>query len=342
MALTVPEEAGAVTEPEAPIEATAIAIEPETEMIATPQEAISEGAADIDDDMALTVPEEAGAVMAEPAIAEEATAATIEPETLLAASIESSETKELTTQDPYEGGYESIAFGQSAEVTGDPASGEVYDGEISGYTHESDAGTVDLTGFEAEDEIADMPEMISPTPLEESLVSRSEEAVTDSDDRVSERHTEALEMPADPAKIDAREASGQDALRVDELGDLVFEPMHSVDYFASQGIEIGEEAKTEALVKPLRSFTGWIRSMKQIQPAKQKQMLDEQSEHIIRAKAEFSNETEIVLTEAMALVYEKQGMVKKALDILEKLSLLDPAKKDIFAAKIQELKGKSI
>ena len=328
MALIIPDEA---------------AIEPETEWIATPQEEISEGAADNDDDMALTVPEAAGAVT-EPEAPAETTSIAIEPETLLAASIESSETTELTTQDPYEGGYESIAFEQSTEAICDPLSGGTNDGEISGYTHEPDAGTVDLTGFEAEDEFADMPEMTthSPTPREESLLSRTEEAVTGDDDSVSERHTEALEMPADLAKTDAREASGQDALKVDELGDLVFEPMHSVDYFASQGIGLGEEAKSEALVKPLRSFTGWIRSMKQIQPAKQKQMLDEQSEHIIRSKAEFSNETEIVLTEAMALVYEKQGMVKKALDILEKLSLLDPAKKDIFAAKIQELKGKSI
>ena len=334
-----------VTEPDATEQIVEAAIEPEAEWATPPQEGISDDAADNDDDLALPLTDGAAAIVTEPDATEQIVETAIEPESEFTESIKPPETKELTAQDdPYEGGYESIAFEQSTEAICDPLSGGTNDGETSGYTHESDAGTIDLTGFEAEDEFADLPEIITRirTPHEESLNSRSEEAVTASDDDVSEQHTEPLEMSANLNHTDAGEAMGHEPPRTEGLEDLIFEPMHSIDYFASQGIELGEEATSEALVRPLRSFTGWIRSMKQIQPAKQKQMLDEQSEQIIRSKAEYSNETEVVLTESMALVYEKQGMVKKALDILEKLSLLDPAKKDIFAAKIQELKGKSI
>ena len=337
--------AAIVTEPDAAEQIVEAAIEPEAEWATPQQEVISEGAAENDDDLVLPLTDGAADIVTEPDATEQIVETAIEPESEFTESIKPPETKELTAQDdPYEGGYESIAFEQSTEAICDPLSGGTNDGETSGYTHESDAGTIDLTGFEAEDEFADLPEIITRirTPHEESLNSRSEEAVTASDDDVSEQHTEPLEMSANLNHTDAGEAMGHEPPRTEGLEDLIFEPMHSIDYFASQGIELGEEATSEALVRPLRSFTGWIRSMKQIQPAKQKQMLDEQSEQIIRSKAEYSNETEVVLTESMALVYEKQGMVKKALDILEKLSLLDPAKKDIFAAKIQELKGKSI
>lgn len=334
-----------VIEPTAPEEIVEAAIEPGTEWATPEQELISEGAADNDDDMALPLADDTAVIVTESAAPVEIMEAAIEPETGLTETIGSPETKESASEDdPYEAGYESIVFGQSTDAIGDDASGGVNDGEISGYTHESDAGTVDLTGFEAEDEYADLPEIITRihTPHEEPLITRSEEAVTASVDDASQQHTEPLEMSPEVENTDAGKATGHVTTSAEGLGDLIFEPMHSIDYFASQGIELKEEASSEALVKPLRSFTGWIRSMKQIQPAKQKQLLDEQSEQIIRSKAESSNETEVVLTEAMALVYEKQGLVKKALDILEKLSLLDPAKKDIFAAKIQELKGKSI
>jgi hypothetical protein len=44
------------------------------------------------------------------------------------------------------------------------------------------------------------------------------------------------------------------------------------------------------------------------------------------------------VTEAMAEVWEKQGNTIKALELYEKLSLLDPSKSSYFAAKIEHLK----
>jgi hypothetical protein len=47
-----------------------------------------------------------------------------------------------------------------------------------------------------------------------------------------------------------------------------------------------------------------------------------------------------VITEAMAEVLLQQGRQEKAIEILEKLSLLNPGKRPYFAAKINQIKDK--
>ena len=45
----------------------------------------------------------------------------------------------------------------------------------------------------------------------------------------------------------------------------LFEPMHMVDYFASQGIKLGEEVQAgDKLGKQLKSFTEWLKTMKKV------------------------------------------------------------------------------
>jgi len=56
------------------------------------------------------------------------------------------------------------------------------------------------------------------------------------------------------------------------------------------------------------------------------------------ADAIHSIENKEVITEAMAEVFEKQGMNGKAVEVYQKLSLLNPAKSTYFAAKIAILK----
>ena len=55
--------------------------------------------------------------------------------------------------------------------------------------------------------------------------------------------------------------------------------------------------------------------------------------------AESSINDREVVTEAMAEVWEKQGNHAKAVEIYQKLSLLNPAKSSYFAAKIEQLKN---
>lgn len=118
---------------------------------------------------------------------------------------------------------------------------------------------------------------------------------------------------------------------------IAFEPLHTVDYFASQGIKITEEPITnDKLGSQMKSFTEWLKSMKKIHtenlPAG-----DEQTDKIIQSIAEHSNEDAVIVTEAMADVLIKQGKTEKARELYEKLSLQNPAKSAYFAAKINSL-----
>ena len=117
-----------------------------------------------------------------------------------------------------------------------------------------------------------------------------------------------------------------------------FEPYHTIDYFASQGIKLKqEELSTDKFGKQLRSFTEWLRTMKKLPGKELIQQLDSNLESKVQHMAEDSvHETDIV-TESMAEVWLKQGNKEKALEVYNKLSLLEPSKMAYFAAKIDQL-----
>lgn len=120
--------------------------------------------------------------------------------------------------------------------------------------------------------------------------------------------------------------------------ELSFEPYHTVDYFASQGIRIREEDKNpDRFSRQLRSFTEWLKTMKRL-PTGEAVVGSPTDERKVVQLAEHSIQDRDVLTEAMAEVWEKQGDYAQAIRIYEKLSLLDPGKSSYFAAKIDQLK----
>jgi hypothetical protein len=120
---------------------------------------------------------------------------------------------------------------------------------------------------------------------------------------------------------------------------LLFEPFHTVDYFASQGIKIRDEEKpTDKFGKQLRSFTDWLKTMKRLPVTQIAATVEPLAEKKVEQMAAHSLEEREVVTEAMAEVWEKQGNREKAIAIYNKLSLLEPAKSTYFAAKIEELK----
>ena len=59
----------------------------------------------------------------------------------------------------------------------------------------------------------------------------------------------------------------------------------------------------------------------------------------VEKMAEISINDREVVTEAMAEVWEKQGKAIKAIEVYQKLSLLNPGKSSYFAAKIEQLKN---
>jgi Asp-tRNA(Asn)/Glu-tRNA(Gln) amidotransferase C subunit len=129
--------------------------------------------------------------------------------------------------------------------------------------------------------------------------------------------------------------------------DLSFEPFHTVDYFASQGIKIKlDENATDKFSKQLKSFTEWLKTMKKLptgetitEPATNN---FKTTDSTVEAKVELLAETSLnkadVITEAMAEVWEKQGNPEKAIEIYQKLSLLEPSKSPYFATRISDLK----
>lgn len=124
------------------------------------------------------------------------------------------------------------------------------------------------------------------------------------------------------------------------LPETAFEPYHTVDYFASQGIKMTQEAlPADNLGKQLKSFTDWLRTMKKLSPADLSKSLDPKTEQKVENLAEHSLHNPEVATEAMAEVWAKQGNRDKAAEVYHKLSLLYPSKRTYFAAKIDLLKN---
>ncbi|MEO7119504.1 MAG: hypothetical protein ABIY62_00320 [Ginsengibacter sp.] len=120
---------------------------------------------------------------------------------------------------------------------------------------------------------------------------------------------------------------------------MAFEPLHTVDYFASQGIKIDDQIITnDKLGSQMKSFTEWLKSMKRLHPSKLEEV-SSATEKLVQNAANESNVNTEVLTEAMAEVLIKQDKKEKAIEMFSKLSLINPSKSAYFAAKIESIKS---
>jgi len=120
--------------------------------------------------------------------------------------------------------------------------------------------------------------------------------------------------------------------------DFTFEPFHTVDYFASQGIKLSQEERpNDKLGRQVKSFTEWLKVMKKL-PVQEMATVDGRDERQVENMAAYSVKSADVITESMAEVWLRQGNKQKAIEVYRKLSLLNPAKNAYFAAKIDNLK----
>ncbi len=118
------------------------------------------------------------------------------------------------------------------------------------------------------------------------------------------------------------------------------EKLHTIDYFASQGIQIDLSAiPQDKLTTKLRRFTDWLKDMKNHNPNPIDLGTSPESEKAAAVNALVSNESKEILTETMAEVLVKQGQIDKAIQLFIKLSFSNPEKTAYFADKIQQLKG---
>lgn len=113
------------------------------------------------------------------------------------------------------------------------------------------------------------------------------------------------------------------------------EPLYKIDYFASQGIILGQPQ--DALGKKVKKFTDWLKDMKQSGQGTPQLHTTKQEEQQIIHKAAASLQAEAVFTESMAEVLLQQGKRAQAKEVYQKLSLLYPEKTTYFASKIDSL-----
>ncbi|MBL0334218.1 MAG: hypothetical protein IPP73_02485 [Chitinophagaceae bacterium] len=238
-----------------------------------------------------------------------------------------------------EGGSGQVAGEQVAgrQDAGEARDSETYSGEqVAGEGEQVTGGSVQVAGgqdnpaFEMAEEVLITEPVISNQVVEEhNLETNTPEPgdvlpVTNETEGEKEVVLPAFSFtPVEPGK-----------------NDLIFEPYHTVDYFASQGIKATEEEKpADNFGVQLKRFTDWLKVMKKL-PLKEvsEQATDPQAEQKVEKMAARSLQEKEVMTEAMAEVWEKQGNKAKAIEIYGKLSLLDPSKMAYFAAKIADLK----
>lgn len=162
---------------------------------------------------------------------------------------------------------------------------------------------------------------------------------------ISEQKDESPSMQsAEPINEEQKLQVEIPLLKIEKPGnlkqDLIFEPYHTVDYFASQGVKFKPEDKPQdKFGQQLKSFTEWLKTLKQVPATEISKTSDTNLEQKVDQLAAHSIEDREVLTEAMAEVWEKQGNASKAIEIYKKLGLLNPSKSSYFAAKIEQLKN---
>ena len=166
------------------------------------------------------------------------------------------------------------------------------------------------------------------------------------------------ELPVDGEEVTIDEEMKQVRLKIAESlsaiaansnstsNSISFEPLHTSDYFASVGIKLSDEVKSnDRLGLQMKSFTQWLKTMKKVHADQLKEtgiienQLSVQNDETIQQLAEASNKENMVVTEAMAEVLLKQGKIVKAIELYEKLSLLYPSKKAYFANLLINIKG---
>ncbi|HTJ13173.1 MAG TPA: hypothetical protein VL547_14155 [Dinghuibacter sp.] len=177
-----------------------------------------------------------------------------------------------------------------------------------------------------------------PEPREEEEEEQGDPDDTDAPE--GEPVVHHLDMPEPPPAFPTAEPAPFPFSVTPLAHDFTFEPLHTVDYFASQGIKLElEENPTDTLTRHLKSFTEWLKTMKRISPMDGGHTdLDAATEAEIQQLASTANrQREAVVTESMAHVWVLQGKLHKAVEVYNKLSLQHPEKRAYFAAKIEQL-----
>lgn len=133
---------------------------------------------------------------------------------------------------------------------------------------------------------------------------------------------------------------------------LTFQPLYTDDYFAYKRLKEPESAEqlNEKGMADMRSFTDWLKEMKQSFAKKADKdwyhqqlhriYVDDEpevSEAVEKMAMESITLNDDIVSETLAEIWARQHQYQTAIQIYQKLSLLNPNKSAYFAQKIQEL-----
>lgn len=180
-----------------------------------------------------------------------------------------------------------------------------------------------------------LPEAIAAVTHKDLPIDAANETITKDEIKENEAVSATPETPETTDKFTVSAAETTPA-----ANEMLFEPLHATDYFASQGIKLSEELQpTDKLGHQLKSFTSWLKTMKKT-PEQQTNTQQIADDITVQHLASKSNVEAEVVTESMAEVYLQQNKPQKAIEIYKKLSLINTDKSAYFAAKIENLNKK--
>ena len=120
---------------------------------------------------------------------------------------------------------------------------------------------------------------------------------------------------------------------------IPIEDVYIGDYFTTQGIHLDEVEHPE--VKKINltsnSFSDWLKLMQKIEISEEVEISEEKNSHQLNDIQESAIQEMDIQTETMADIYLKQGLKNKAIQIFEKLSLINPSKSAYFTSRINKI-----
>jgi hypothetical protein len=219
---------------------------------------------------------------------------------------------------------EMAAITRQTDATTDKFLDELEKPEPQESLVDSDAGALPVEEISATAQQERLIEEEEPEPFENE---NSEEI--DEHEKMFQNIKAMLDASAKEANADTKNAV------------LPIDPYYTIDYFASQGIKLDlKKNQPDKLGKQVKKFTQWLKHMKRVGPEDALASEGISPEEVEAQRiADASNTAREVVTEAMALVLEKQGKKDKAVQLYRKLTFLNPDKSAYFAAKIKNLNG---
>ncbi|HEY1164733.1 MAG TPA: hypothetical protein VGE90_06180 [Chitinophaga sp.] len=191
-------------------------------------------------------------------------------------------------------------------------------------------------------------------PVTEELADTPEAAPEEVKEPEKETAAPAAELPVNQATVTAAE----EPIKIypleipEEETTLTFQPLYTDDYFAYKRLQEPGSADelNEKGMADMRSFTDWLREMKQSFAKKaDKDWYHQQlhriyvdddpevSEAVEKMAMESITLNDDIVSETLAEIWARQRQYQTAIQIYQKLSLLNPNKSAYFAQKIQEL-----